>query len=145
MAGGRPTKYTPARREQICEMLRLGATRVAAHLSAGVGSSTFFTWLDTYPEFREAVTRAEAEAEAACAAVIVLAAKDGDWRAAEAWLKRRRKEEWSEKIQQEHSGQVTIDAVLNALPDEFREEVRRELDSLVRTGAGVSSNGNGKH
>jgi phage terminase small subunit len=33
-----------------------------------------------------------------------------------------------------HSGQVSFDAVINALPVEFRDEVREELDRLLRVG-----------
>lgn len=143
MAGvGRPKKWSDERMATIVNALRNGSTRKAAYEGAGVGHSTFASWIETIPVFSEGVTRAEAECEREMSRCIKTAAKD-DWRAAEAWLKRRRKSEWSEKIEQEHSGAVTLDAVLNALPTEFREAVRGELAGLVRSGSGPNGNRTG--
>lgn len=141
---GRPSKYNDSRMSTIVTALRNGSTRTAAAEAAGVHRDTFYEWLGKNPDFSDAVTRAEAACEGEMAKALKTAAKD-DWRAAEAWLKRRRKAEWSEKIEQEHSGNLNVNAILNALPAEFREQVRSELDRMVRGGSGVAANGNGRH
>ena len=76
---------------------------MAAAESLGIGYETFRRWMSDYEEFWGAVTRAEAEAEAMFTAVIAKAARGtdkepGDWRAAESWLKRRRRVEWGDNI-----------------------------------------------
>jgi hypothetical protein len=67
--------------------------------------------MDDKVAFREAVLRAENEAELRFTSRLAdeANAHDGDWRAAVEWLKRRRREDWSEKIDQTvtHSGSVT--------------------------------------
>ncbi|BCM89062.1 hypothetical protein IAD21_00905 [Abditibacteriota bacterium] len=99
----RPTKFNDARMNAIVTSLRNGSTRRAAAAAAGVSESRFYDWMnrgeteEEFREFRESVMRAEAECENAMAKVIITAAKQGDWRASESWLKRRRKEDWSER------------------------------------------------
>ncbi len=98
----RRSKYSRARGDAICAALKGGNTRRTASIRAGIHPSQFYRWLDAHASFREAVEQAEAECEAACVAVMLIAAKGGDWRAALEWLKRRRPQEWSERI--EHAG-----------------------------------------
>jgi len=129
MPGGRPTKFNSERARVICERLAEGWTRKAAAEASGVDYATFARWLagDTESiceaelcEFREQITRAEAEAEGRMTRAISQAASDGDWRAAESWLKRRRYQEWGDR---QDIGLVLDD--LRALPDE-------ELEALAR-------------
>ena len=97
---GRPTKYNEPRAKIILDLLRDGCTRRAAYGSANVDAATFARWQKVYPEFAEGVTRAEADAEARFTQSLYKAATgyDSDWRAAEAWLKRRRRDEWGDNI-----------------------------------------------
>ena len=97
---GRPTKYNEARAKIILGLLNDGCTRRAAYGSAGIDAASFARWLKTYADFAEAVTRAEADAEARFTKCIYKAATgyDSDWRAAEAWLKRRRRDEWGDNL-----------------------------------------------
>ncbi len=94
---GQPTKYTPDRIARILEYLRDGNTRRASALASGISVDTFCTWLNLYPEFSEAVTRAEAEAEAAIVRTVIKAATAGQWGAATFWLERRRHEDGGKK------------------------------------------------
>lgn len=120
---GRPTKRTPERVKRILALLKSGNTRTCAANASGISKETFYEWLREFPDFADAVTRAESEAEAAHVATIKRAAtvhkvverrttvsdKDGtttievvryeyDWRAAETWLKRRRRADWGDSI-----------------------------------------------
>ena len=96
----RPTKYSEERAAAICKLLGDGCTRKAAYESNGISHGTFAEWLEKYPAFPESVTRAEAEAEAIFTKSIYKAATayDADWRAAEFWLKRRRRDEWGDSV-----------------------------------------------
>jgi transposase len=88
--GGRPSKRTPEREEKIIEALRAGNTKRAAAAAGGVGASTLFAWIAEFPEFKDAIERAEADAERAMVARVRDAAESGIWTAAAWWLERRR-------------------------------------------------------
>lgn len=95
----RPTKYEDVRADKICGLLRAGCTRKASAESSGITYQTFLRWLETNVSFVTSVSRAEADAENIMAAVIQKAATKGDdWRAAESWLKRRRRDEWGDAL-----------------------------------------------
>lgn len=88
----RPTKLDVRRREAILEGLRTGSPRGVAARTAGIAEGTFYRWMvdgrPCYREFREAVERAEAEAEHS-AIQAVRGAMTRNWRAAAWWLERR--------------------------------------------------------
>lgn len=58
---GRPPKYSPERVAQICELIARGETKETAAKAAGITPATFCEWQNTFPEFLEAVKRAEAD------------------------------------------------------------------------------------
>lgn len=111
----RNTSLTPAVQARICEALKAGNTRRAAALFGGIDERTFYEWLkrgteptytrggklkageDVYVQFVQAVTQAEADCEVWHVANVKRHATD-DWRASIEWLKRRRRDEWSERI-----------------------------------------------
>lgn len=99
----RRSKYTETLAKGICDALQVGATRTAASGAAGISRETFATWLERYPTFLDDVTRAEAKAELRFTTALAKAAQGtesepGDWRAAESWLKRRRRQDWGDSI-----------------------------------------------
>jgi hypothetical protein len=96
---GRKTKRTPEVEKRILDALRVGATQKDACAAAGISWETFDEWCKAFPEFSESVTRAEGACAALMAATIYQAAREQkDWRAAESWLKRRRREEWGDSL-----------------------------------------------
>lgn len=94
----RGTKRTPEVEARIFDMVRNGASFKDAAEAAGIHEDTLHLWRRKYTDFSDAITRADAECAALMAATIVKAAP-GDWRAAESWLKRRRRDEWSERTE----------------------------------------------
>ena len=99
----RPTKYSDAIAKGIYNALQAGATRTAASGAVGIGRDTFLEWMKRYPAFSDGVTCAEAKAELRFTTTLAKAAEGtdevpGDWRAAESWLKRRRREDWGDNI-----------------------------------------------
>ena len=123
---GRPTKLTPQVRETITTHLRAGATRTDAVAAARIDYTTFLDWMaaGSHPDATNGVSQlfqdvtcAEAEVAAEMAAVIKVAAIAGDWRAAESWLKRRRRADWGDNVA------IDVDA-----------EVARTLSQLAALG-----------
>lgn len=108
---GRPSKLTPERQKRIVDAIRAGNYVETAAEYAGIGKTTFYRWMEQgeqashgiYREFRDAVMRARAEAEARSVALIQKAAPD-DWRAAAWWLERAFPDRWGPRQKLEHSG-----------------------------------------
>ena len=96
---GRPTKYTEQTVAKLLEALRGGNTRRASCAVADISQDSLALWLRTYPEFAEAVEKAEGKAEASMVNVIKNAA-DTTWQAAAWWLERKHKAEWSSRVEQ---------------------------------------------
>ena len=115
---GRPTLFTKQRRDRILAAVRAGAYREQAALANGISVTTFYEWINQgrndidagrtrtpKAEFAEAIARADAEAEVQAIAELRRGARDrqfgdqsipGDWRAAEAFLRARSPERWSQ-------------------------------------------------
>lgn len=88
--GGRPTKYSPAVAWRICEPVARGCSREAAAALAGISASTLHGWRNQFPEFSEALEKADARFEAERVAAICEAGrKTGNW-TANAWLLERK-------------------------------------------------------
>jgi len=101
---GRPSKRKDAGKEAALVSLRAGNTRTAAAGVAGVTRQTLYRWLDEDATFRDAVEKAEGNAESRMLRVIEDAAISGTWQAAAWWLERRRKDEYALKQIQQHEG-----------------------------------------
>lgn len=103
---GRPTKFTPEVRETIIKAIGIGATYKDAAEAAGVDYNTFNEWMKRgdlqktgdYREFNEAVHIAEAAARLKYLSTIADAARNGDWRAALEYLKRRDRQTWGDNV-----------------------------------------------
>jgi TPP-dependent trihydroxycyclohexane-1,2-dione (THcHDO) dehydratase len=162
----RPSKYTPARRAVVLRALKAGNTRTAAAAVAGVDGETVARWIERYADFSAAVTRAEDQAEAMYLAVLKKEATgypvvertetidaEGvatiktvrkrlhDWRAAESWLKRRRRDEWGDNVQAEHSGMIGLrafDTIKVGNADNVAGEVATE-EPVEDSGQGTAS------
>ena len=112
---GRRLKLTPELIEQVVTAIRLGNYAQTACELVGIGTTTYYRWLEMaekpsnpqiYREFRDAIKRAEAEAEVRTVARIMRAADDGTWQASAWYLERKHPEKWgkNEKIRQEITG-----------------------------------------
>lgn len=94
----RPSKFTPEIHSAIVRALRNGITRKCASEICGIGDRTLRDWCERgrngeepFAAFTADVEEAEASVEQAMTATILKSAvKDGDWRAAQLWLERRR-------------------------------------------------------
>jgi hypothetical protein len=90
MKKAKRAKYTPDTVNKMLEVIRAGNTHKAAYNSVGVAESTFYEWLNTYPEFKEAVQKAESDSTIE---LVSLIRKAGDYK----WLLERRDPEWNKQ------------------------------------------------
>ena len=94
-------KYSPKIVNRIIEQIEQARGRTIAAKVGGIHYSTFLEWMKNHPEFVEKVEAAEDRAfdykADLCELCIVRSATRGDWRAAIAWLERKKKLEWSKE------------------------------------------------
>jgi hypothetical protein len=130
----RRRKRSPEREAAVLNALRLGNTRRAAAAYAEVSPDTFYVWLAD-PTFRDAVEKAEADAETRFLGQVARAAADGTWTAAAWWLERRKYQDYARRDKVE----MTIDVRKEAerLAAELgldAAEVLAEAEAIMRGG-----------
>jgi transposase len=128
-------KHTDARIEVVLTALRSGNTRRAAAAYAQIDHATFYRWIDADATFRDAVEKAEADAEARAVAIVVKAAQMGTWQAAAWWLERRRRNEFALQQKVELSGPqggpIETRNVTSGMDDHEREALRNLLTEAI--------------
>lgn len=88
--GGRPSKYSLAVVARICKFVREGCSREAAASLTGISVATLYDWQRRFPEFSEALQKADSQFERACVGSIRKAGrKPRNW-PANAWLLERK-------------------------------------------------------
>lgn len=137
---GRADKLTPETQKKILDAVRAGAYMEQAAHHAGINQATLYRWLERgagddaparFREFREALTRARADAEVGAVAALRRAMPD-DWRAAAFFLERSFPVRWRRRDSHEHTGpdggpvRIT-DVDLSRLPAEDLEQLERIL------------------
>jgi hypothetical protein len=95
----RPTKLTPAIQTSLVDVFSAGSVSIANACSlVGIAPSTYYQWMNTNPEFSEAIKRARAQAVMDYLKAIKTAANTGTWQAAAWWLERTHPDEYGRKI-----------------------------------------------
>jgi len=153
---GRPTKYNAERAESIVRSIQAGATKRAAAKAAGLGERTLYDYLQigqealedaeddmdrvdpdrlSYAQFARAVEVAEGQTEENVASTFLIAAMGGnDWRAAEAWLRRRAPLDWNPPEKVEHDAGDTLMQLLATglvIDDDDGEEDESSIESSI--------------
>lgn len=131
---GRPTKYTPARVRKITRAIADGMPSKFAAAEAGISVDTFCTWKNLYPEFSEAVQRAEARGIHSRLRAILRSAKRGH-KAAAWWLEHVHPEHFAKSRVEHshvHSGEVAVKMDLKKLTT---EELRMYREILLKAQA----------
>ena len=103
---GRPDKFHQEIKDAILRYLSIGATYKDAAEGSGISYETLLNWLTkgreatsgNYYEFFQSVRKAEAQARLNYLTTIAQAASKGDWKAAEAYLKRRDRANWGDNV-----------------------------------------------
>lgn len=105
---GRPSKYTDELLEDVRERALKGETDEEIAAGIGVSRSTLALWKVRHPEFSDALKSWKDEADDQVEHSLYRKALAGDTTAAIFWLKNRRKVEWRDKQEVEHTGNVTV-------------------------------------
>ena len=120
----RPSKFIPEVTETIIKALQIGATYKDAAEAAGVDYDTFNEWIKAgregkckLSEFAEAVQQTEAQARLNYLTTIAQAASKGDWKAAEAYLKRRDRANWGDNVDVTSGGNALTVQIIPASKD----------------------------
>lgn len=132
----RPTKLNPHTHKAIIDALAIGATRKDSANAAGVDYTTFLNWMQkgeeaksgAFFQFFNEVTKAEADVRIKFASTFAKAAKDGDWRAAERYLRLRDPDNWIER--QEITGKDGGPVAVTMTAAERIERIKAIADEL---------------
>jgi hypothetical protein len=124
-------KYSLKLTEEICNYIEAGNSQVDSAALSDISEKTFYEWMKTKSKFRESIKKAEYKCKQRNIAVIQRAAvgrkgkrtikdKEGNvireeeydldkpnWFAAAWWLERKFKEEFAQKINQDHTVRKT--------------------------------------
>lgn len=159
MPAGRPSSFKPEFVEQAFKLALLGATDPQVANFFHITERTVNNWKEAHPEFLQALKAGKEQADAEIAGklyhramgyshdAVKIMQYEGepvivpyterfppDTTAAIFWLKNRRPDLWRDRVQQDHSGTVTLqhDAI-DRPPSETREQWvarrQRELDA----------------
>lgn len=131
----RPTKLTAAREAAILNALRAGSTRTAAAEANDIPRETLSRWIAHNVTFRHAVLAAEADAELRML-VTVRQAAEKDWKAALAWLERRRPDDWARQDRVEIIGSVRELARREGWDAEEEALAVAEVEQMLRSKRG---------
>lgn len=134
-------KYSPAIVEEILKNLRLGMNKEDSSLLAGVSRDSLFTWQKQYPDFAEAVEKAQLQCKQRCIGIIQKAAMKS-WTAAAWYLERRHHTEFAEQQKFQHSGPNGQPIAITTGPkvnwEKFTDE---QIEKMIIAG-GAHKNGN---
>ena len=122
---GRPDKFHQEIKDAILRYLSIGATYKDAAEGSGISYETLLNWLTkgreatsgNYYEFFQSVRKAEAQARLNYLTTIAQAASKGDWKAAEAYLKRRDRANWGDTVDVTSGGNVLTVQIIPASKD----------------------------
>jgi hypothetical protein len=98
-ARGRPTKYDPAKNEEITRLCLLGLTDDELADFLGISRTTFYDWKSKHAEFLDAIWTGKQGADALVAESLYKSAKSGDTGASKHWLNNRRPVNWRDKTE----------------------------------------------
>jgi len=138
MAGGRPTAYKPEYAAQAEKLSLLGATDIQIADFFGVSERTLNTWKLKHPKFLQSLKSGKDEADVMVErslyrraigfeydAVKIFCSKEGlvtevpfrevvhpDTTACIFWLKNRKRDDWRDKQEHEHTGKVTLESLV---------------------------------
>ncbi len=112
----RPTKLTAEIADQIADNVLHGGTLTDAAGCVGIKYDTFNEWMTRgereqsgiYFQFFRKVRQSEAQCRLNMTRVIQSAAAKGDWKAAEAYLKRRDRANWGDNVDVTTGGEKII-------------------------------------
>lgn len=133
--------FSPLKKRQLLKLVSEGDTRTAAARKVGVTLRTVNRHIEQYPEFAEAISWCEMEADDEVENALYLAAKSGSVSAIAMWLYNRRPDKWMDRrhvrLEIDHAALAKVADVINRIvtDPETRDALRRELAALAAEGS----------
>jgi len=126
------TKYNSGVVDALVEILSKGITIQAACGYVGINKSTFYRWIQEYPEFAAAIDATKFEVEARLLTKIEEQGND-DWRALAWILERRYPQDWSLKrelelnVNKSNGSNEVIEFLKQSREEEDEDEEENEI------------------
>jgi hypothetical protein len=171
--GGRPSSYKPEFAKQAEKLCKLGATDADLADFFEVNTSTIWRWSGQHEEFCNALKGGKEAADEKVERslyqraigfehdAVKIMQYEGqpvvvpyrekvapDTTACIFWLKNRRRDQWRDRQDVEHSGSLKVDGAVDRPPAETREEwlERRKRELAANTAVGsAAGSANGRH
>lgn len=132
--GGRPTDFRPEMADEILARMTEGLSLAAAAADIGIHRQRVYEWVERHPEFADTVKLAQAKRQLFLERRLLSADVGPVVTSTIFALKNAGAEDWREKQEVEHSGEINSKVELDA------ERFTRSISSLIaRTGTGESS------
>jgi hypothetical protein len=129
---GRPTVMTQDVINKLEQAFSLGASDVEACFFAGISHQTLYNYQDKNPEFIERKKALKEKLVLKARSVIASSMESGDKQTAQWYLERRKKDEFSTKVENEHTGKdgspISIDVTSSILAKIPSNELEALLD-----------------
>ncbi len=124
---GRPSKYSEAAAEKVCQYIVAGLSRERAAALVGISATTLYAWGEQKPEFVEAIKKADAAFVARQVAGLEAAAREHPRHAwqARAWLLERKHPAEYSPVRRDVV--LTADVGAGGLPPNYVAAVGRAL------------------
>ncbi|WP_311044332.1 helix-turn-helix domain-containing protein [Rhizobium lentis] len=113
MPAGRPTDWTPTLGEEILQLMSAGLSLAAAAAELGIHRQRVYEWVDRYPEFADTVKLAMAKRQLFLERRLLSADVGPVVTSTIFALKNAGAEDWRDKQELEHKGQVSLTPVIN--------------------------------
>lgn len=130
MPTGRPSKYTQERAGMIVQRVREGLSFSSACESTGVHKDTGSDWRERYPDFSDAVARAEKESEMELLGVLRKAAIGHDVTTYKHTVSDKHGETIEETTKYQYSPNYAAWILARRFPDQWSES--RRIDQLAQ-------------
>lgn len=122
--GGRPSKYCPEIVKRICKNVKEGCSRDASAALSGINVDTLYQWQQRYPEFSDALQKADSQCQQACIRAIRKAGRSVKNWTANAWLLERKFPQVFGRIDRHL---LHMQGGAAPLPEKFVEAINRAL------------------
>jgi hypothetical protein len=113
---------TPSTIGKLEQAFALGCPKTVACEFAGINTDTLYEYIKKYPRFSDRIKQLQGLVGMQARKAVADAIKRGDARVAVDYLRRKHKDEFSEKLHTEHSGTVGVKTLLEQIIDDEEKE-----------------------
>ncbi len=119
MPAGRPTDFKPAMGEEILEQMAQGFSLAAAAAELGIHRQRVYEWMERHPEFADTVKLAQVKRQRFLESRLLTADAGPVVTSTIFALKNAGPEDWRDKREVEHSGDMTVRKATDLTDDDL--------------------------